>query len=1322
MAALVPCDDKDGNSAVDVPTSASASAATGFSQSVEDVKKTDLFQTWKDAYEAMARTSANGPGPDKAKGCSASAKSGMLLDSCASLHIKGNDDDVIEGSACARSFPLTIDTVGGETTATHNVHVEVPGLGAREFAWVPGAPDLLSMGEVIKEGYDFNWKFSDFHNPTLKGAKAGKHAVALTVMDNCPMIVEPGVERYFAAINAYAGPARSSDEPMPKPAEVDDAGGVPVAAAEADATGGDDAELCKPCGDGWANHYVLHLPMRDDCKVCQLAKMTQTYHRRVLQHDGDEKVVKASVFGEKTSCDLIGPTEPDLHGNRYLQVFQDEATGWCACGPIKSKEASVTTAGLNSWLAGRDPDKLHVTDGGGEFKSEYDELLKTRGVRRDTRPPDDTRAKARQERFHRTLNDGARVNLVQSGLPYIFWSMAAIFFIWSYNRLFIVERTGFTPWVARYATECGHLNKSAPFGCLALTHYKGYPPKFGPRAYEGILIGYQGDADAYMILDLETFLLYHGRVKILVTRDVKLRPTTFPLHDPANRDAMKLFSFDLSPDSQYVCTNCNLIVTRMAVTCTNCSSRSKRRHARDATCRLGRCACPAEAPTYEILPEDEPSEPMDIVPSNNVSAVERDPAAGLFNDDVSMVMGVAEDSTSGIAFISKATPENELRVSHKSAGEILSLNRDELYQVDRGSAMAYATFGCVTKIIPVKSEKGRSPAALKAMEEEITKLCAKHKVWSWSTIAELSDVRKRDPTASFVRVHMLLGLKHSEDEALAYYKARLVALGNQVFGTHGEIIFEEEKLYVSPITMEASRALDVYAFSIPGGVSQTGDAECAYGQARLQGDTKVYLIFDEHLLPKHLQGKYVCAVVTADGALYGLQRAGFDWDSFSREKLVKAGWRQFADAQRSMFEKLFAASPIMVKLGAFVDDFKVAADDKGADAAWKELKQLFVLGEVTTTGKFAGICQTMHALSSTMTRIDYDQREYAALLCSRFMEARGLLKLAKRDMALPILTMEKLQDNTPGIGARDAPRHIGGLLFLARGTRGDISFAVNLLGRFVASWTVTCDIMLEHLFGYLWATLDVTLSNYVDVRDHEGLTLVTRVDSDHGHCPKTARSTSGAISMLTGEYGTRATAGWLARRQTHTSPSTGDAEVASVNDGIKNLCLPIALIVDILFGYTLPIIVESDATAALGAVRNGFGPMIYMAKTHRISHGFLHDFFEEPGRDHIKVHTDDNEGDLFTKALGNPRYCELRRSSGFLTERQRNAKGSSARWQNAYHKHHCSRCGRLYMHCHKLLGAHSHTCCTSCQVEGDDLEKIIGRGARGPQLKRSLNF
>ena len=64
------------------------------------------------------------------------------------------------------------------------------------------------------------------------------------------MIVEPGVERYFAAINAYAGPARSSDEPMPKPAKVDDAGGVPVAAAEADATGGDDAELCKPCGDG----------------------------------------------------------------------------------------------------------------------------------------------------------------------------------------------------------------------------------------------------------------------------------------------------------------------------------------------------------------------------------------------------------------------------------------------------------------------------------------------------------------------------------------------------------------------------------------------------------------------------------------------------------------------------------------------------------------------------------------------------------------------------------------------------------------------------------------------------------------------------------------------------------------------------------------------------------------------------------------------------------------------------------------------------------------------------------------------------------------
>ena len=125
-----------------------------------------------------------------------------------------------------------------------------------------------------------------------------------------------------------------------------------------------------------------------------------------------------------------------------------------------------------------------------------------------------------------------------------------------------------------------------------------------------------------------------------------------------------------------------------------------------------------------------------------------------------------------------------------------------------------------------------------------------------------------------------------------------------------------------------------------------------------------------------------------------------------------------------------------------------------------------------------------------------------------------------------------------------------------------------------------------------------------------------------------------------------------------------------MNDGIRRLAIPLSLITDYLFDYVLHITIESDASAAIGAVRNGFGPMIYMAKTQRISHAFLHDFFEDPERDHEKIGTDDNESDMLTKALFNPRFAELRESSGFWAAKQRDtpAAAHSARWMNATHR------------------------------------------------------
>ena len=117
---------------------------------------------------------------------------------------------------------------------------------------------------------------------------------------------------------------------------------------------------------------------------------------------------------------------------------------------------------------------------------------------------------------------------------------------------------------------------------------------------------------------------------------------------------------------------------------------------------------------------------------------------------------------------------------------------------------------------------------------------------------------------------------------------------------------------------------------------------------------------------------------------------------------------------------------------------------------------------------------------------------------------------------------------------------------MARGSRGDILTAVSLINRFVTRWSAVMDTALRHLFGYVFATPDVVLSNFVDTRDYAEMVLPTQIDSDHAGCPLTARSTGGALSRLTGPFGSDFTilltessvrGVWHLRRRTRKPPA-----------------------------------------------------------------------------------------------------------------------------------------------------------------------------------------
>ena len=144
--------------------------------------------------------------------------------------------------------------------------------------------------------------------------------------------------------------------------------------------------------------------------------------------------------------------------------------------------------------------------------------------------------------------------------------------------------------------------------------------------------------------------------------------------------------------------------------------------------------------------------------------------------------------------------------------------------------------------------------------------------------------------------------------------------------------------------------------------------------------------------------------------------------------------------------------------------------------------------------------------------------------------------------------------------------------------------------------------------GYLDDTSERCLCNVFDERDLTNMTMETYTDSDHAGDPASSKSTSGGVIRLTGSYGTCALIGFLSRRQGAVSQSTAEAEIVAVNDSLRNLTINYYTLAEIIFSANaLRNRIFVDSQAAIGAIKNGYGPCRYMKKTQRVSLGWILD-------------------------------------------------------------------------------------------------------------------
>ena len=216
---------------------------------------------------------------------------------------------------------------------------------------------------------------------------------------------------------------------------------------------------------------------------------------------------------------------------------------------------------------------------------------------------------------------------------------------------------------------------------------------------------------------------------------------------------------------------------------------------------------------------------------------------------------------------------------------------------------------------------------------------------------------------------------------------------------------------------------------------------------------------------------------------------------------------------------------------------------------------------------------------------------------------------------------------------------IGSLMYLTA-SRPDIMYPTCLLARYQVNPKASHLAAVKRIFRYLKAYPDTGLWYPRD----NNFDLVAFSDSDFGGCKIDGKSTTAGCQFLGNRLVT-----WQCKKQTCVATSTCEAEYIAASSCCSQVLWIQQQMRDYGFEFlTTPIYV--DNSAALQITRN---PVQHLKTKHiEIKYHFIRDCFEKRLIDVVKVHTDDQRADLFTKAFDKSRFDFLLLVNGIKVKQE----------------------------------------------------------------------
>ena len=510
-------------------------------------------------------------------------------------------------------------------------------------------------------------------------------------------------------------------------------------------------------------------------------------------------------------------------------------------------------------------------------------------------------------------------------------------------------------------------------------------------------------------------------------------------------------------------------------------------------------------------------------------------------------------------------------------------------------------------------------ASLKAEYEAMVK---------YNTFAPLSEAAKTALQNGSIKVHgtrVVLTIKRNDRGEIARYKSRLVVQGFTM--EHG-IDYDSTFSPVARINsiriiaaMARAHNLDMLHTDVP--------------NAYLNGKaTKLVLV----RLPE-----YWNSVIGPDlgpdgspvimvGSVYGTPDAGKNWNTCIHQFFISRGFTQ-CSKEPCMYTKGKLPNGILV--GVWVDDnYIVSGNPHDRDQLLKEMEDAFNVKNLGIISFSLGVHFEWKERGLHMTQTAYIEKIVSKFKLEGCKPLYVPMQKGTKLLSSSSPTTEVEKSKMLNIPYKNA---IGSLLYLAICTRPDITYAVCSLARFSQNpgqehWTLVRNIIRYVAntkdLGLFFAKIDGPVENLRST----GFCDAAYNDTEQG------KSTTGYVVKLFNIY----PISWRSKLTTSTALSSMEAELIALHSLSREIAWTRMVLSEISSLTLVPTTIMCDNNPV---VQLTHGPRVTEKNKHiRPKYFYVLDLVRDKEVSVLKIGTDDQIADIFTKPLANPQFSKLRSS------------------------------------------------------------------------------